>query len=413
MRSSSTRSSAETSRSLASRSLASRLPEFLSAVPARRALQLAVVAVVGTGSIGSLLVLELCRLGVGTLVLIDPGVFKAESAATHLCETPVGQRKVNVLARACRAFPATRTVPIAAAIEAVPSALLGADLVALASDNLACEVAVTQLARRRRTPLLQASLDGEGLVAHVRSLSNDGPDAPCLACGYGADEWAALRADQVFSCAGARTPDPERVPTRSPSFLCALAASMLAKDVVLRLAGHPRAARDTIVEYRGFTDTTVTTPLVRRHDCPLDHAAWSVLALRGTVASQSFDGLLARARAASGVPEDAWVLQADGLRFMPRVCLACSSARTADSAPAGRPAHRRGGRFLSASGKPPLCLECGVMLDPAVDGLAAVAAAHLDDRARSRSLRALGLASAPCVVLRCPDRGLLLTGGAR
>jgi len=407
---------------VASRGTAARLPDFLCTPAARRALATACVTVVGSGSIGSLLVLELCRLGLGNLVIIDPGTFKVESALTHLCPTPVGQKKVVALARLCRSFPATAVTAVAAPVSDAPVSLLDADVVALAGDNLACEVAVTELCRRYRVPLMQGSIDGETLVAQVRVLSNASAEDPCLGCGYGAHEWAALDASRKFSCAGSTAEAGAQPATRSPSFLCALAASLLAKEVVLRLVGDRRTVDNAALEYRGFLNQVVRTSLAHRPDCPLDHTAWTTLLIPRPAVSMSAAELMTRA----GPPPAGqdWVLCVDGMVYLPGACLACrpqlseglsegpsegpSAGSSGASSDGTITARSMPGRFRKVRKLLRKCSDCSRFLVPSLDGLDGVALADLPPARRSGPLRALGVVADSSLVLRAGNRSVVV-----
>jgi molybdopterin/thiamine biosynthesis adenylyltransferase len=286
----------------------SRLPQFLGgradAGPILDSLQ---IGVVGLGSVGRNLALHLARLQIGGLWLIDRGRFKAESLLTQPIGTgDVGEGKAANAGRVCKQLsPATRVHVWDGAVEALPAiALLGADLVALATDNLTAEVDVGQRCLWLQKPLIQASVHGETLVAQARFFNNSNGEGPCPACAFGRPEWAHLNQETTFSCEGTVTEKPTRTiqtaPTRSVSFLCSLAADLALMQILRDMLGLGGPVQDTLVEYCGFTHRTVTAPLVRNPQCPCDHRPWAAAPAPGPLAECT----LRQLAVAAGVTEN-------------------------------------------------------------------------------------------------------------
>ncbi len=185
---------------------AARLPKFVGgpvdAAPKLNALR---VFIVGVGSVGGRIAIHLARLGIARLWLVDPKRFKPESMLTHDIESrDVGKSKALTTARRCKAIsPATRVFAFDGVVEELPlDAFAGADLVVLATDNLAAEIEVGQRCVHAGKPLVQASVHGDTLTAQVRVFGNADGQGPCPACGFGNVEWRMLNEQVRFSCDG-------------------------------------------------------------------------------------------------------------------------------------------------------------------------------------------------------------------
>jgi hypothetical protein len=181
-------------------------------------------------------------------------------------------------ARAKAASPDTTVIAFDGSFESLSTSVVASvDIVFLASDNLSCEVAVTNACTEFGVPLIQASVFGPALVGQVRSLANP-TDAmgPCLACQFGSDEWEALDRGTQFSCEGGAisggAANPTRIPTMSLPQLCALTANLAVMELARRVLGIADPTASLSFEYRGYDHTMTTTKLGRRRDCPLPHA---------------------------------------------------------------------------------------------------------------------------------------------
>jgi molybdopterin/thiamine biosynthesis adenylyltransferase len=188
---------------------AARLPNFIGgptdAVARLRALT---IFIVGVGSVGGRIAVHLARLGVAMLCLVDPKRFKPESVLTHDIEPrEVDKFKALTSARRCKAIsPATRVFAFNGPAEDLPlDAFADANLVVLATDNLAAEIEVGQRCVRLGKPLVQASVHGDTLTAQVRVFGNADGQGPCPVCGFGAVEWQMLNEHVRFSCDGFAT----------------------------------------------------------------------------------------------------------------------------------------------------------------------------------------------------------------
>jgi molybdopterin/thiamine biosynthesis adenylyltransferase len=183
-----------------------RLPTFAGGpADAARKLGALRIFIVGLGSVGGRIALHLARLGIATLWLIDPKRYKPESLLTHEIEPrDVGQFKARTTARRCKAISSTtRVFAFSGSVEDLPlDAFADADLVLLATDNLAAEIEVGQRCARLGKTLFQASVHGDTLTAQIRIFANVDRRGPCPACGFGDVEWRMLNEQVRFSCDG-------------------------------------------------------------------------------------------------------------------------------------------------------------------------------------------------------------------
>lgn len=186
--------------------IAARLPAFIGR-PADAKARLAALKIVicGVGSVGGRIAVHLARFCIAMLWLIDPKRYKPESVLTHDIEPRVvGKSKAITTARRCKEIsPGTRVFAFDGEAAQLPlDAFADADLVVLATDNLAAEIEVGQRCVRLGKPLIQASVHGDTLTAQVRVFGNADGHGPCPACGFGAVEWRMLNEQVRFSCDG-------------------------------------------------------------------------------------------------------------------------------------------------------------------------------------------------------------------
>ena len=391
-----------------------------------RALRLAVI---GLGSVGSYVADLLARWGVAFLLLVDRACIRPESVLTHPVQPgAIGRAKATRAGEAAKAVsPSTAVQVHDGPIEELSlETLAGLDGVVLASDNLACELEVSQRCLRLGVPVTQAAVHGPTLVAQVRVLANapgDHGQGACLACGYLEADWEALDRGTTFSCAGSSPDDvPERAgpPTVSPPQLCSTAASLAVNEVLARAAGL-RPLDDRMIEFRGYTQTMCETPLERRDDCPADHRPWRVEtigrgALRASTPRELLDSVRRSGGAGgAGTPSadgnangdtgtQAWLVDAalhvPGFAFTRLGMCACSP-------------HPVLGRFVPLGDAPGPCESCGKPLvchpfytHETVPGLAL--SSHLD-----LALRDLGAADARTVLARVGDDAVFFVPAPR
>jgi len=384
--------------------LAARLPAFDGlAVDPRAALEGSCLGVIGAGSIGRGVVERAARLHIGTIHVVDPGRFKAESMLTHCSlepgEASRGEPKARSAAElASRISPAIRACYHTGPFEDLgPAALVDADMVVLATDNLAAEIAVAQHCLHLAKPLLHAAVYGDALVAQLRCYTNRPGRGPCLRCRMTAEEEDLLNGHVVFKCTGIpgdRTVVSRgRAPTMSTAFLCSLAADLTMNQVLRSVLDLGAPIADCQVEWCGYTWRTVVSPLPDRSaTCRCDHRPWRVQRLGRPIEKATLRQLVA----ASGLSGQRTGLsvQVDNLLFVDLgLCERCGL----------RPVRR----FLCPGREADTCGQCGgpVTAQPFFSSCPTPLSkleGHLDVE-----LGRLGAAGAAGVIVRGMDAGVL------
>jgi hypothetical protein len=260
-----------------------RFPDLLGLSQGRdRSLDDVKLAIIGIGSVGRNIALHAARLHPHTLWLVDRGSFKGESLLTQsIAPCDVSEPKASNTGRLCKSIsPGTRIFAFDGPIEGQDlSALIEADLVVLAVDNLAAEVETGRRCLRLRRPLVQASVHGETLVAQVRFFANRDGLGPCPVCAFGDREWTLLHHETRFSCEGPSrgqpVPESVQMPTMSLSFLCSLAADLAMVQILRHILGLGAGVEDSVLEYCGYTHKTSTAPLMRNPKCHADHTPFT------------------------------------------------------------------------------------------------------------------------------------------
>jgi molybdopterin/thiamine biosynthesis adenylyltransferase len=188
------------------------------------------VVVVGCGNIGSHVLPHLARMPeVGRVTLIDRDDYEPGNlAGQDIVAADFGKAKADVQARRLRRInPRLHVVPIVDAVENLPLALLRSNVILTGLDSKIARQVVNEKAWQLGSPLIDAGVDGPGLLVRV-SVYRPGLDRACLQCHWTDAEYESV--EQVYPCTakvngrnGVETP-----PTNAPSSLGALAASLQA-----------------------------------------------------------------------------------------------------------------------------------------------------------------------------------------
>ncbi len=259
-----------------------RLPEFVGMEgDAGAVLDRLNLGIIGLGSVGLGIALSAARLQLGGLVLVDPGRYKPASLLTHPIlpeDAAGGKSKAQHAGELCgRISPRSRIQVHDGPLQSLDMAALAeTDILAVATDNLAAEVEAAQRCLHLRKPLVHAAVHGDTLVAQVRFYHLAHSDSPCPACAYGKAELAQLNAETEFKCDGlGKAGSGAHVATRptvSVSCLCSMAADLAMIQILRHSLGLGRPLGDFVLEYCGFTNRTVTSPLAGRNPaCLCDH----------------------------------------------------------------------------------------------------------------------------------------------
>jgi molybdopterin/thiamine biosynthesis adenylyltransferase len=277
--------------------LSSRLPSFIGAhVEAEAALRNLCVAVIGVGSVGMRIAIHLARLQIGELWLVDTQrSCKPESVLTHPVSVCFKQPKATVAARHCKKIsPSTRVFSFVGQVQNLPlDALADVHICVMATDNLAAEIEVGNRCVHLGKRLVHAALHGESMTTQVRVFANTDAQGPCPACTFGAVEWQQLSDQVQFSCDGRLSGRAaQRIsgpPTRSTSHLCSMAADLAINQILRQTLQLGNPVENTVVEYCGITNQTVTSQLERNPNCRCDHTRFRLERSLTPLKAQSFE----------------------------------------------------------------------------------------------------------------------------
>ena len=131
------------------------------------------VAVIGCGGLGGYILEELARLGVGTILAIDPDVFEEHNLNRQLLSTVenLGKAKVDAAVQRLKEVnPAVFVLPCRAAFNRNegPGLLQDTELVIDAVDTVACRMELAEVCRDLGIPLVHGAIGGWfGQVATV------------------------------------------------------------------------------------------------------------------------------------------------------------------------------------------------------------------------------------------------------
>lgn len=123
------------------------------------------IAVVGCGGLGGYIVEELARLGVGTIVVIDPDVFEEHNLNRQLYSTPSNLGKAKVLAAKARIAEINPAVTVIAHDVAFSSdngcdLLEGCVIAVDALDSLKVRFELSDVCAKRSIPLVHGAIAG-------------------------------------------------------------------------------------------------------------------------------------------------------------------------------------------------------------------------------------------------------------
>jgi len=302
-------------------------------------------AIVGAGSIGANIALGLARLQIGRLWIADRSQFKNESLLTQpIGPDDVGRPKARCIGEKCkRLSPETAVLTWNGAIQDLGvTDLLGPNAVILATDNLSAESYVAQWTLSMGLPLVHASVHGDTLVAQVRTFSHSDPEGPCLLCSYGAEEFAHLGGESIFSCEGIAKGEVKVTtqvqPTMSVAFLCSTAADLALNAILRHVLQLGQPVWNKQVEFCGFRNACIESPLKRNPNCQANHIRQTHVSVSKPLQHLTLREILA----ILGEPVRASLaFSLDGLEFVERAECACTRRSRVDRfLPAGAPAGR-------------------------------------------------------------------------
>lgn len=143
------------------------------------------VAVLGAGSVGSVMAEFLVRSGVPRLTLVDPDIVEpANLSRTVYTTADIGKHKVAALADRLRAIsPDVLTTTVATDISGwlTSAAPTDIDLVVLATDDILAELEVNNVMYPSGVPLVSVKMFAKGAAGEVL-IAHPASGGPCLRC---------------------------------------------------------------------------------------------------------------------------------------------------------------------------------------------------------------------------------------
>lgn len=123
------------------------------------------VAVIGCGGLGGYVIEELARLGVGTIVAIDPDVFEEHNLNRQILSTPatLGRAKTEAAAaRVAEINPAVTLIPIQVAYspENGEELLHGANVIVDALDSIPTRLSLAETCTELGIPMVHGAIGG-------------------------------------------------------------------------------------------------------------------------------------------------------------------------------------------------------------------------------------------------------------
>ena len=123
------------------------------------------VVVIGCGGLGGYIIEELARLGVGTIVGVDPDVFEEHNMNRQLLATPefLGIKKVAAAAqRVGKINPAVRLIPVGLAfdLDNGEEIMDGATVAVDALDSIGVRLELAEICNRLQIPLVHGTIAG-------------------------------------------------------------------------------------------------------------------------------------------------------------------------------------------------------------------------------------------------------------
>lgn len=150
------------------------------------------VIILGCGSVGSLVALELCRSGVGRFVLIDNDIVEYHNLCRHQCNIyDVGKYKVCALKERLLAInPAAAVETKISAVETIPKEVFdrhcvrGNSIIVGCADNRAADVYANSLAVMYKIPFISIGFWERAFAGEIFYYLPD-RTMPCYKCALG------------------------------------------------------------------------------------------------------------------------------------------------------------------------------------------------------------------------------------
>ena len=231
----------------------------------------AAVGLVGVGGIGAPGAVQLARLGVGRLMLLDPDICEPSNLSRTFVRSDIGKYKVHAVRdEIARCGLDSEVLAFAGDVEYDLSwgMVSQLDVLVGALDNRAARVGLNKAAWRAGVPVVDTAQDGETLTALARVILPAAAGA-CYQCTLCAADYKYI--GRHVPCTR-EDPEAPRLPTTGLE--AGVAAALLASLTARVLLEGPEAVAGT--EYRiGLRDYSfMTTRLQRNSACRFDHRTW-------------------------------------------------------------------------------------------------------------------------------------------
>ena len=233
------------------------------------------LVIAGVGNIGLPFVDFVARMpGVRSVVLIDPEIFTGSNVFCQMVGLRnVGHSKVDVAAgRIAEANPALRIETLACRLEHAPRGLYRGRIIVSCLDSRIARALLSDIASMVGALLwLDAGVRPEGRLARVSAAFPSQAQAAGICCGWGPQDWNLAASE--YSCAGAFA----GTPSRSPAFLGATAASVMAHLLDRFIANDlPPSADVQSWVFSLNAHRSWTTSIRRSSDCRCKHQSWDI-----------------------------------------------------------------------------------------------------------------------------------------
>jgi len=221
------------------------------------------IGVVGCGGTGSAVAEELARLGVGSMLLVDPDVMADSNVTRVYGSTPadVGRPKTEVLAAHLASItPAGNFRVLTGSVleERVARALTTCDVVFGCTDDNAGRLVLTRLAAHYLVPFIDCGVLISSTASTIDAVHGrvtvQTPGAACLVCRNRID---------LARAAGEQLPEEERAERRREGYLPELQSPAPAV-VTFTTAVAAQAVNELLDRFIGFGSTPVPTEILLR-----------------------------------------------------------------------------------------------------------------------------------------------------
>jgi molybdopterin/thiamine biosynthesis adenylyltransferase len=163
------------------------------------------VAILGCGSVGSLVAMELARSGVGSFLLVDTDIVEYHNVCRHQCGIDdVGDYKVNALARKILNInPTAKIIKFVNKVEYIPKKVFdkfcvpGETLFVGCADNRAADVYTNRITAMYQSAFLSIGF-WERAAAGELFYHLPNKNLPCYQCAVGARETNRVQGNHRF-----------------------------------------------------------------------------------------------------------------------------------------------------------------------------------------------------------------------